>query len=34
MADDSIRTLYQREAPGVSAGDRVKIVDGTVVQLS
>lgn len=34
MTDDSIRTLYQREAPGVSAGDRVKIVDGTVVQQS
>ena len=34
MSDNSIRTLYQREAPGVSSGDRVKIVDGTVVQLS
>ena len=34
MGDNSIRTLYQREAPGVSNGDRVKIVDGNVVQLS
>ena len=34
MNDNSIRTLYQREAPGVSSGDRVKVVDGTVVQLS
>ncbi len=34
MGDDSVRTLYQRAVPGVSAGDRVKIVDGTVVQTS
>ncbi|CAG4884337.1 conserved protein of unknown function [Georgfuchsia toluolica] len=34
MSDGSIRTLHQSEAPGVSAGDRVKIVDGTIVQLS
>jgi outer membrane lipoprotein SlyB len=34
MGDDSVRTLYQRAVPGVSAGDRVKIVDGSVVQLS
>jgi outer membrane lipoprotein SlyB len=34
MADDSVRTLYQRETPGVSAGDRVKVVDGRVVQIS
>ena len=34
MANGSIRTVYQREAPGVAAGDRVKIVDGTVVALS
>ena len=34
MGDNSIRTLYQHEAPGVSTGDRVKIVDGAVVQLS
>lgn len=31
MGDDSIRTLYQQEAPGFSAGNRVKIVGGTVV---
>lgn len=34
MADDSIRTLYQHEVPGVAAGDRVKIVDGSIVQQS
>jgi outer membrane lipoprotein SlyB len=34
MSDDSIRTLYQHDAPGVAAGDHVKIVDGTVVQQS
>lgn len=34
MADDSVRTVIQREAPGVSTGDRVKIIDGAVVQQS
>ena len=34
MSDGSIRTLHQREAPGVSTGERVKIVDGTIVQQS
>lgn len=34
MADDSVRTVIQREAPGVSTGDHVKIVDGAVVQQS
>jgi outer membrane lipoprotein SlyB len=34
MSDDSLRTIYQRATPGVTAGDRVKIVDGTVVQQS
>lgn len=34
MEDGSVRTLYQREAPGVAAGDRVRIVDGVAVQRS
>lgn len=34
MSDDSIRTLYQRDVPGVSSGDRVRIVDGSIVQQS
>lgn len=34
MADDSLRTVYQRAVPGVVPGDRVKIVDGTVVERS
>lgn len=34
MNDGTIRTLNQHAAPGVAPGDRVKIVDGTVVQQS
>ena len=34
MSDGSIRTLHQSEAPGVSAGDHVKIIDGAIVQQS
>ena len=34
MANGSIRTIYQRDVPGVAAGDRVKIVDGALVTLS
>ena len=34
MADESIRTLYQREQPSVADGDRVKLVDGRAVQQS
>lgn len=34
MADDSLRTVYQRAIPGVAPGDRVKIVDGTIVERS
>ena len=31
MSDNSIRTVIQRDASGISAGDRVRIVDGAVV---
>ncbi|MFY9326616.1 MAG: hypothetical protein WAO76_01130 [Georgfuchsia sp.] len=31
MADNSIRTLFQRQAPAFSSGDRVKIVGGSLV---
>ena len=34
MADDSLRTVYQRAVPGVAPGDRVKIIDGSVVERS
>lgn len=34
MVGGDIRTVYQRAAPGVSSGDRVRIVDGNVVQQS
>lgn len=34
MGDDSVRTVYQRSAPSVAPGERVKIVDGTVVARS
>jgi len=34
MANGSIRTIYQRDVPGVGAGDHVKIVDGSLVALS
>jgi outer membrane lipoprotein SlyB len=34
MANGGIRTVYQRDVPGVAAGDRVKIVDGAIVALS
>ena len=34
MEDGSRRTLYQHVYPGVAVGDRVKIVDGTVVARS
>ncbi len=30
MADGSLRTIHQREVPGVNAGDRVRINNGTV----
>lgn len=32
--DSSIRTLDQSEVPGISAGERVKIVDGNILQQS
>lgn len=34
MGDETVRTVYQRSAPSVSPGDRVKVVDGTIVALS
>jgi len=34
MANGDIRTVNQREAPNFSSGDRVKIVDGTVIRQS
>ena len=34
MADNSLRTLYQHDVPGVAAGDRVKVVNGAIVQQS
>ena len=34
MADDSIRTLYQRDIPGFAPGDKVEVVDGAVVARS
>lgn len=34
MNDDTIRTVNQRQVPAVSAGDRVKIVDGTIIEQS
>jgi outer membrane lipoprotein SlyB len=34
MGDDTVRTLYQRQVPDVSTGDRVRVVDGTIVQQS
>ena len=34
MDDGEIRTLYQREAPGLVNGDRVRVVNGAAVQLS
>jgi len=34
MENGVLRTLYQRNPPGVAAGDHVKIVDGVAVQQS
>ncbi len=34
MADDSIRTLYQRDIPGFAPGDKVEVVDGAVIARS
>ncbi len=34
MQDGSIRTLHQHQAPGVGSGDRVKIENGALVDLS
>lgn len=34
MSDGSIRTLHKKEVPDVSSGDRIKIIDGSIVQQS
>lgn len=34
MANGEVRAIYQREAPTVSSGDHVKIIDGGVVRQS
>lgn len=33
MADGSLRTIHQRDVPGVNAGDRVRVSNGTVTEV-